>query len=127
MAFPDPLALKNVADATVSFPRMAPIPQGNSYRRDTSTAALTDEVTIRSLFTPKKGAAGAYNRNIVTFSRKILDTDDNVHTGSLSVSLVRPTAADFTDSDVEELFSLWEEFLVAASGSYKARYMRGET
>lgn len=127
MAFPDPLALKNVAAAAVSFPRMNPVPNGNLYRRDTSTAVLSDECVIRSLFTPKKGTAGAYSRNIVTFSRKIMDTDDNLHTGSLSVSLVRPSATDFADTDVNELYALWAEFLIASSGTYKSRFNRGET
>lgn len=127
MAFPDPLSIKNAAAAAVTFSRYGVVPNGNLYRDTASSAALVTLTAIRRIFNPKKGTTPATNRHIVTFSRERVDADDNRITGSLSLSLVRPLAADITDADIADLFAMCADFLIASSGDYKTRFQRGET
>lgn len=126
MAFADPLALKNAAAAAVSLTRRGPIPNGNRYVDTAATPAASFSTDIRSLLvTPKSGQK--YTRNIVTFGITRTDVDDKQHVGSLSVSLVRPLATDITDTDINDLFAMWAEFLIASAGGYLAKFKRGET
>jgi hypothetical protein len=126
MSFPDPLALKNSSAAAVSLTRRLPIPNGNRYTDVASTPTKNTSCDIRTVYTPAKSGKDAYNRSIATFSIKRVDGQEVEHTGSLSLSLVRPLNVDITDADMADLFAMLSEFLIAASGDYKTRFMRNE-
>jgi hypothetical protein len=125
MAFPDPIQLKDSAAAVSDFSRRLPIPNGNQYVSTASSAAYSPKVELRSfIVTPKKG--DKYMRNVVTISITRVDADDLPHTGSLSMSYVRPLATDITDADMTNLYAYMADFLVTAAGGYKTRFSRGE-
>jgi hypothetical protein len=125
MAQPDPLVLKNNAAVATNFTRRLPVPNGNEYVAVTANPNWKPSVTIRTIYSPAKGSASSSTRNIATFAIRRVDADDNVHLGSLSLSLVRPLATDITDADINDLYAYMAEFL-ESSADYKLRFNRGE-
>jgi hypothetical protein len=126
MSFPDPFLVKNVAAADQSYTRRNPIPQGNMYVDILATPDVRHFVTVRNIMTPRTAKASASMRNIVTFGLDVTDTDDIVHTATLSLSLVRPSVTDISDVHIDELFARVADFNARDSKAYQTRFRRGE-
>jgi hypothetical protein len=126
MAFPDPFLVKNVAAADQTYTRRGPIPQGNLYVDVLASPAARYFVALRSILTPRKAGVPGSMRNIVTFGLDITDSDDNVHTTSLAMSLVRPSVTDVSDAHVDDLFARLADFNLRDSKAYQTRFIRGE-
>jgi len=127
MSLPDPLSLKNAANTAVSLTRRVVGPSGSTYVLTTSTPTFETAVQTSSTSSPKKGTKDASVRRVITFRITRTDTDGLPHGVSLQLSLVRSSDPDITDSDTNELVAFCKDFLVASSGDYLARMLRGET
>lgn len=127
MALPDPLNLKTAAAAAKAFTRRRVLPNGAVYTSTDSSTYITDSVTATSQARPKKGSADAAMVNLVRFSRTKIDADGLPHKIEASFQLSRALDPEIIDTDVTEVYAWFNEFMIASTGDYKARFNRGET
>lgn len=116
----------NDGTAAVSFTKTKQLPDG-AVRMNIATDLTTPElITIRHSSTGQANKGNLVDRHLVQVSRAERDTETGViHTANVNLTLAIPRTSQFTNAEVERLFTILKNVIPDAAAL--GQILRGES